>query len=183
MGNGKCLPKGEKKYRDRTGTEAAGTVVSLDKVSAKSASLRAGEKGLGPPLTELAAAPLLYAMIVPLVILDLFATLYHHIVFPLLDIPLVPRQSYIKMDRHRLSYLTPLQRVACAYCGYANGLLQYATRMAGDTERYFCPIKHQPSSDRVLPPHHRRFIEYGDEAGWRRFRRCRGKGVREGREE
>jgi hypothetical protein len=108
-------------------------------------------------------------MIVPLVLLDIFLELYHRIAFPILGIPTVPRRRYIKIDRHLLPYLPAIVKLACVYCGYANGLLQYAARIAGDTERYFCPIKHQASAEFDQPPHHRHFAEYGDAQGFRRL--------------
>ncbi|RMH05645.1 MAG: hypothetical protein D6704_09060 [Nitrospirae bacterium] len=122
-----------------------------------------------PRLNTLLAAPFLYAMIVPLLLFDLFLELYHHIVFPILGISLVPRRAYIRIDRHRLSFLPPTLKLACAYCGYANGLLQYAVRIAGETEAYFCPSKHQSVPGFHSPPHHRDFAEYGDAEGF--FRR------------
>lgn len=120
-----------------------------------------------PKWTTIAASPILYAMILPLLVLDVCLELFHRLVFPVIGVPLVPRRAYIKIDRHRLPYLSPILKLACMYCGYANGLIQYAARIAGDTERYFCPIKHQAMTGFHPPPHHRGFAEYGDEAGWR----------------
>jgi len=121
-----------------------------------------------PAWTTIAISPLLYAMIVPLAFLDLCLELYHRIAFPFLGIPTVARGVYIKIDRHKLPYLPPILKVACAYCGYANGLIQYAARIAGDTEAYFCPIKHQKSESFHQPAHHRDFAEYGDAGGFTR---------------
>ena len=121
-----------------------------------------------PRWTTILVSPLLYGMIIPLVLLDLCLELYHRLVFPVIGVPMVPRRDYIKMDRHRLPYLSPILKLACAYCGYANGLIQYTARIAGDTEHYFCPIKHQASAGFHAPPHHDTFVAYGDEAGWRK---------------
>jgi len=122
-----------------------------------------------PTWRTIAASPMLYAMIIPLVILDLFLELYHRIVFPLLGISMVHRKDYILIDRYRMSFLPLMLKIACAYCGYANGLLQYAVRIAGDTERYFCPSKHQATHGFHAPPHHDTFAEFGDAEG---FRQC-----------
>ncbi len=122
-----------------------------------------------PSWRTVLAAPLLYAMIVPLVMLDLSLEVYHRLAFRLLGIPLVRRRDYIRIDRHRLPYLSALQKLACAYCGYANGLLQYAARIAGETEAYFCPIKHQAIEGFHPPAHHERFAEYGDAGGFQRL--------------
>ena len=117
------------------------------------------------PLTwkVLLATPVLYGMFIPLVLLDLSLTFYHWTIFPLLHISTVQRRAYIRLDRHRLTYLPWIVKLTCSYCGYANGLLQYAVRLAGDTEGYFCPLKHQERSSEFHPaPHHHWFAEYGD---------------------
>ena len=114
------------------------------------------------------ASPILYAMIIPLVIVDFCLELYHRTVFPILRIPKVTRREYIKIDRHRLPYLPLVLKLACLYCGYANGLLHYALRIAGDTEAYFCPIKHGMDPTFHIPPHHRPFAEYGNEEDFRK---------------
>ncbi len=120
------------------------------------------------PLTwrVIVASPVLYGMLIPLAFLDLCLTLYHWTVFPLLHIPRVRRSTYIRLDRHRLAYLPWIVKLTCTYCGYANGLLQYAARLAGDTEAFFCPIKHQQRAQKFhAPPHHAGFAEYGDAQG------------------
>ena len=120
-----------------------------------------------PSWRTILASPMLYAMMIPLVFLDLFLELYHRTVFPVLGIPLVPRKEYILIDRHRMAFLPLVLKVACAYCGYANGVLQYAARIAGDTERYFCPSKHHNTPGFHAPPHHESFSDFGDTAGFR----------------
>lgn len=120
--------------------------------------------------SSIVASPLLYGMIVPMVFLDVCLEIYHRLCFPLFGIPAVPRGEYIRIDRHRLPYLPAVLKLACAYCGYANGLAQYAARIAGDTEVYFCPIKHQAKATFHLPPHHQGFVNYGDAEGFRRRR-------------
>lgn len=112
---------------------------------------------------------LLIGMAAPMLFMDICLEIYHRIGFPLLRIPTVRRRDYIKVDRQRLPYLPAILKLACAYCGYANGLAQYAARIAGETEAYFCPIKHQAAAGFHPPPHHRAFAEYGDAEG---FRRC-----------
>ena len=119
-----------------------------------------------PAWTTLLASPILYGMIVPLLFLDLCLEMYHRIVFPLLGLPLVERHEYLKIDRHRLVFLPFILKLACMYCGYGNGLLQYAVRIAGDTERYFCQSKHQPTPGFHEPPQHQNFAEFGDADGF-----------------
>lgn len=127
-----------------------------------------------PQWRTLLVSPLLYGMIVPLVFLDIFLELYHRVVFLGLGIPFVRRSEYILFDRYRLPFLSPALKLACAYCSYANGLLQYAARIAGETEAYFCPSKHQKYSGFHAPAHHEHFADYGDQQGFfLRFHRRR----------
>lgn len=109
---------------------------------------------------HLISAPFIYMMIIPVVLLDMFGELYHHICFPLYGIPLVNRSQYIRIDRHRLSRLLVWEKVNCVYCGYVNGALAYYVRIAGETEKYWCGIKHHASGDFIQPPHHQGFEEY-----------------------
>jgi hypothetical protein len=73
----------------------------------------------------------------------------------------VRRSDYLVFDRHHLSYLNGLEKLNCAYCSYANGLLAYAREIAGRTELHWCPIKH---ARRVLGAHgtYHEFDDYGD---------------------
>ena len=74
------------------------------------------------PLTVI-TAPVIYALIIPFVLLDLFVTVYHAICFPVYGIPKVRRSDHIRIDRHHLAYLNGIQKLNCVYCGYCNGLL------------------------------------------------------------
>jgi hypothetical protein len=113
-------------------------------------------------------APVIYAVIVPLVLLDLFVTLYQAVCFPVYGIPKVRRRDYLVFDRHHLVYLNALEKLNCAYCSYANGLIAYTREIAGRTEQYWCPIKH---ARRVIGahPHYAQFEDYGDADGYRKW--------------
>lgn len=115
---------------------------------------------------HLISIPFIWMMIFPLVIMDFFLEIYHRICFPLYGIGLISRSQYIKIDRHRLSYLTLWDKVNCAYCGYANGLTNYAYVIAGETEKYWCGIKHAKQEGFHEPLHHKGFLEYGDKKGF-----------------
>jgi len=112
-------------------------------------------------------APIIYAVAIPLVLLDLMATLYQAVCFPLYGIPKVKRSDYLVFDRHHLAYLNLLEKLNCFYCSYANGLIPYFAEIVGRTEQYWCPIKH---AERLRAPHSRYklFSEYGDAEGFRR---------------
>lgn len=113
----------------------------------------------------IATAPFIYALIVPLVALDLCVTLYQRICFPVYGIERVRRADFIRIDRHHLAYLNALQKLNCVYCGYANGLIGYVQEVAGRTEAYWCPIKHAAR----IGAHHAyyaQFVDYGDAEGY-----------------
>ena len=106
-------------------------------------------------------APVIYAMIVPLVLLDVFVTLYQTICFPVYKIAKIRRGDFVTLDRNHLSYLNGLEKLNCMYCGYADGLLAYTRQILSRTEMYWCPIKH---ARKVLDPHRRyaKFADFGD---------------------
>lgn len=114
-----------------------------------------------PKLRHVLTAPFIYALLPLLLLLDLFASLYHAVCFPLLGIPKVKRSDYLIFDREYLVYLNLLEMVNCAYCSYGTGLLSYLKEIVGRTEQYWCPIKH---ARRILDAHSRytRFAEFGD---------------------
>lgn len=114
--------------------------------------------------------PFICGMIVPLLIFDFFLEIYHHICFPLYGLPLVVRKNYMRIkDRAELPYLSGFDKIFCAYCGYANGLIHYAFVIAGETEKYWCAIKHKKYENFIPAPHHKDFMEYGDEAGYKKY--------------
>lgn len=91
---------------------------------------------------EVVTFPLIFGMAVPIVLLDLCATLYQQLSFPLYGIPRVRRRDYVVIDRHRLTYLHVMRKLWCVYCGYANGVLAYVQEIAARTEHYWCPVRH-----------------------------------------
>lgn len=118
------------------------------------------------PLRHIITAPVIYAMVVPLALLDLGISLYQHICFRAYGIPRVRRGDYVVIDRHHLAYLNIIERFNCVYCGYGNGVVAYAREIVSRTEQFWCPIKH---ARRVLGEHERtaRFFEYGNAQGYR----------------
>lgn len=116
------------------------------------------------PLVVL-TAPVIYSMIIPFVILDLWVSLYQAICFRVYGIPQVKRARYVVFDRSALAYLNVIEKLNCAYCSYGNGVIAYAREIAGRTEQYWCPIKH---ARRVLGAHPRYadFADYGDGDGY-----------------
>jgi len=118
-------------------------------------------------LHNLPVWPVIYPAVIFIVLLDFWVELYHRVAFPIYGIPYLKRKDYIVIDRHKLKYLTPGQKINCVYCGYANGVLQYIVRIVGETERYWCGIQHQDKQGYIAPQHHADFVEYGDEDQFR----------------
>jgi len=110
--------------------------------------------------------PFIWAVLVPLICFDVMLELYHRVCFPLYGLEFIDRDTYIKIDRYKLHYLDWTDKINCAYCGYANGLLSYAQAIAGRTEAYWCGIKHQSSAGFHEPSHHNNFVEYNDQSGF-----------------
>lgn len=121
---------------------------------------------LGAHPLKILTAPAIYALIVPLALLDAALSLYQAICFPVYGIPKVRRKDYLIFDRSRLAYLNLIEKLNCAYCSYGNGLLAYAREIAARTEQYWCPIKH---ASRLKAAHARysRFADYGDAESYR----------------
>ena len=111
-------------------------------------------------------APLIYSLIVPIALVDIWVMAYQAICFPAYKIPKVRRRDYLIFDRHHLAYLNTVEKINCAYCSYCNGAIAFVREVASRTEVYWCPIKH---ARRILGPHphYRGFADFGDADGFR----------------
>jgi hypothetical protein len=111
-------------------------------------------------------APVIYSLIIPIALADLWVMAYQAICFPVYKIPKVRRRDYLIFDRHHLAYLNTLEKINCAYCSYCNGAIAFIREVASRTEVYWCPIKH---ARRVLGPHphYQGFADFGDAEGFR----------------
>jgi len=118
-------------------------------------------------LSSLVTAPVVYSLVVPIALLDLWITVYQAVCFRAYGIARVKRSSYIVIDRQHLAYLNAIEKLNCVYCGYANGVFAYVRDVAGRTEQYWCPIRHARAV-RGPHPHYRHFIDYGDAEGYRK---------------
>ncbi|OOG36700.1 hypothetical protein [Polaromonas sp. A23] len=121
---------------------------------------------LGADWRHAVSAPVIYSLIFPLLILDLFLIIYQYTCFPLYGITRIRRRDYLVFDRTHLAYLNLLEKINCAYCSYASGLAAYLREVVGRTEQYWCPIKH---ARRVLHahPYYSNFTDYGDAPAYR----------------
>jgi hypothetical protein len=112
-------------------------------------------------------APVIYSLLIPIALLDIFVIIYQATCFPVYKIPQVRRRDYLIFDRHHLAYLNIIEKINCAYCSYANGAISFAREVAARTEVYWCPIKH---ARRILGPHphYQGFADFGDADEYRK---------------
>jgi len=116
---------------------------------------------------NLLSAPVIYSLIVPILLIDVWITVYQAICFRMYGIARVRRSAYIVIDRQHLGYLNAIEKLNCVYCGYANGVLAYVREVAARTEQYWCPIRHA-TRVRGAHAHYREFVDYGDADGYHR---------------
>jgi hypothetical protein len=117
-------------------------------------------------IKSLLSAPLIYAVFFPMVLFDLFVWVYQWVCFPLYGLARIKRADYFVFDRVHLGYLNIVEKINCAYCSYGNGLIAYAREVVGQTEQYWCPIKH---ARKVLHahPYYMGFVDFGDAQAYR----------------
>lgn len=99
-----------------------------------------------PPniILQLISAVLMYGLLFLFMFADLVASFFQFVYFNSFKIPKVKRAEYIIVfDRTKLSKLNPMQKIACAYCGYANGVISYIKAILVQVEIYSCAIKHK----------------------------------------
>jgi len=113
------------------------------------------------PFIQLLSAPIVYMMVLPAILLDIMLFIYTNVVSRVFKIKFRKRSDYIVFDRQYLGYLNVVEKFNCLYCAYFNGLMQYASAVAGRTELYFCPLKH---AKKIAHAHefYSRFLPYGD---------------------
>ena len=119
------------------------------------------------PLLVAVTAPVIYSLLIPFAVADLWVSIYQAVCFRVYGIPQVRRGLYMNFDRNGLPYLNALEKLNCAYCSYVNGVIAYVREVASRTEQYWCPIKH---TRRVVGAHARYdgFEDFGDGDGYRR---------------
>jgi hypothetical protein len=120
----------------------------------------------GATLATALTAPVIYSLLLPFLLLDLWVTAYQAICFRAWGVKRVRRRDFFAIDRHKLPYLNALEKVNCVYCSYANGVLAYVREIAARTEQYWCPIRH---ARRPRGSHQRYdlFTPYGDAVAYR----------------
>ena len=109
---------------------------------------------------NLITGPIIYSMIIPLLLTDLFITFYQLTCFPIYGIKKVSRAEYIIFDRQHLNYLNFIEKFHCTYCAYGSGMIAYISEIVARTEQYFCPIKH---ARKIVGTHarYKQFLDFG----------------------
>jgi hypothetical protein len=112
-------------------------------------------------LMSVLTAPVIYALFVPILLLDLSISVYQHICFRAYGIKRVKRSDYFVFDRAHLAYLNLIEKINCAYCSYGNGVMAYGREVVARTEQYWCPIKH---ARKIMAAHpfYTGFVDFGD---------------------
>jgi len=105
--------------------------------------------------------PIIWSVLIPALVLDLFVSIYQAICFPVYKIPKVKRKEYIVLDRYKLFYLNNIEKLNCLYCEYFNGLMAYIKEIAARTEQHWCPIKHAKQPQQTHSRYDK-FFDYGD---------------------
>ena len=118
-------------------------------------------------LATIISLPFIWSMMIPIVLTDIFVTIYQFICFPLYKIPKVKRKDYIIMDRYNLFYLDKFEKINCWYCEYFNGVVAYVREVAARTEQFWCPIKHHKS----IKDRHSRYNKFFDYGDYHRYRK------------
>lgn len=106
-------------------------------------------------------APVIYALLLPMLLLDVSITVYQQICFRAYGIPRVKRSDYFVFDRAHLAYLNLIEKINCAYCSYGNGVMAYGREVVARTEQYWCPIKHARKI-MAAHPYYTGFVDFGD---------------------
>ena len=155
--------------RRALGVEIAGRIVGFEHgvlLAQRDLRMSVGRFIAQSDMMSWLTAPVIYSLIVPLVIVDLWVSLYQAICFRAYGIDRVRRSDFLLFDRRHLAYLNRIEALNCMFCSYANGLIGFVREVSSRTEQYWCPIKH---ALRVTDPVQRyyQFLEYGDADGYR----------------
>lgn len=112
------------------------------------------------------STPVIYLGWLPFLLLDVFVFSYQAICFPIYGIPKVKRSDFVVFDRADLPFLNLIEKFNCLYCSYGNGVVSFASEVAGRTEQYWCPIKHMRKV-RGAHNYYHKFFDYGDAEAYR----------------
>lgn len=92
---------------------------------------------------KLISGALMYIMILFFLLADFMAFLFQAVYFTTFKVPKIKRSDYVVVDRQKLSKLNLVQKIACVYCGYANGVIAWIRAILIQVEIYSCAIRHR----------------------------------------
>ena len=95
---------------------------------------------------NLITGPIIYGMVIPLLMLDFFVTLYQWTCFPIYGINKVRRSDYLVFDRRHLGYHNFIEKFHCTYCEYGNGLMWLTTITVAGTQAEITVLDASPST-------------------------------------
>lgn len=90
---------------------------------------------------------IIYAFIFVLTPLFLFMHIFNKLYFWLHFEKSIPPKEFFHFDRHQVKHLNFIDKLACEYCEWANGTLQWTIEVANKAEEWFCPIKNSCDPD------------------------------------
>ena len=111
---------------------------------------------------NLITGPIIYSMIFPILLLDMFVSFYQWTCFPVYGIQKFARKDFIIFDRQELKYLDWISKFHCTYCAYGVGVAGYVFEIIKATESYFCPVKHK---EKNLIESHRHWLAIAYDQG------------------
>ena len=98
-------------------------------------------------LLQLIAALAIWSTLPAVVFIHCYLWLYQQVYFSIYAMPKARFRDYCIVDRHKLRKLNWCQKLACMYCGYANGVAAWVKVIANRTEVYSCAIKHSVAKE------------------------------------
>ena len=112
-------------------------------------------------LRHLVSVPFIWGMLIPVVITHAFVFVYQSVCFRLYGIERTRLRDFVSFDREKLTYLTSLDKLNCAYCSYANGVFMYSSEIGHRTEFYWCGVKHRNQPSNPAFAYQSKFAAYG----------------------
>lgn len=112
-------------------------------------------------LRHTVSVPFIWGMVPACIFLHLCVFIYQAVAFRLYGIERVRLRDFISFDREKLGYLSLGNKINCAYCSYANGLLMYASEIGHRTEYYWCGVKHRNQRENPAFAYQEKFAAYG----------------------
>lgn len=119
--------------------------------------------------------PFIWFPIIPAVTLHLAVFIYQAVDFRLYGIERVRLRDYICFDREKLSYLSTLDKINCAYCSYMNGFFAYISEIGHRTEYYWCGVKHRNQPINPAFAYQEKFATYGSKEEYDKVLRSSGR--------